>query len=180
MLTATHIFLTGHESDKLYVFALDRSSGRELWRREVPRAQKGRLDGPNGPASPSPVTDGDRVYAFFQDFGLIAFTTDGQEVWRRPLGPFNIFYGFGASPILVDGLLVLPVDQDSGSSARGRPATGDASAGRSSRRDLRALDAHGLRACGKPKQIIIPSRFQLSAYSVADGKRVWVRGLRAR
>ena len=32
-----------------------------------------------------------------------------------PLGPFNIFYGFGASPILVDGTLMLPVDQDSGS-----------------------------------------------------------------
>ena len=29
-----------------------------------------------------------------------------------PLGPFNMFYGFGASPILEDGLLILPVDQD--------------------------------------------------------------------
>jgi outer membrane protein assembly factor BamB len=180
VLTASHIFITGHESDKLYVIALDRSSGRELWRREVPRAQKGRLDGPNGPASPSPVTDGERVYAFFQDFGLIAFTTDGREVWRRPLGPFNIFYGFGASPILADGLLVLPVDQDSGSYLLAvDPATGTT---------RYQVDRPGVisgystptvyEPAGKPKQIIIPESFQLSAYSVADGKRVWwVRGL---
>ena len=32
-----------------------------------------------------------------------------------PLGPFNMFYGFGASPILVDGTLMLPVDQDTDS-----------------------------------------------------------------
>ena len=76
---------------------------------------KGRLENVNGPASPSPVTDGANVYAFFQDFGLIAFTADGKELWRMPLGPFNMFYGFGASPILVDGTLVLPVDQDTGS-----------------------------------------------------------------
>ena len=29
-----------------------------------------------------------------------------------PLGPFNMFYGFGASPILEDGKLILAVDQD--------------------------------------------------------------------
>src|SRR5688572_9262257 len=115
VLTDTRVFLTGFEGDKRWVIGLDRGSGKELWRREVPRVNKGRLDGPNNPASPSPVTDGRRVFAFFQDFGLIAFTAEGRELWRLPLGPFNIFYGFGASPILVDGTVVLPVDQDSGS-----------------------------------------------------------------
>ena len=78
VLTRTRIFLTAHDSDALFVLALDRATGREAWRRESRRARKGRLDGPNGPASPSPVTDGDRVYAFFQDFGLIALQRRGQ------------------------------------------------------------------------------------------------------
>src|SRR4051794_21931437 len=111
VLTRPRVFLTAYDAEKLIVLALDRATGREVWRRDVPRARKGRLDGPNGPASPSPVTDGDRVYAFFQDFGLIAFRADGTEQWRLPLGPFNQFYGFGASPILVDGLVILTVDQ---------------------------------------------------------------------
>ena len=79
---------------------------------KLPRLQKGRRENVNGPASPSPVTDGTNVYFFFQDFGLISYTADGKERWRMPLGPFNMFYGFGASPILEDGMLLLPVDQD--------------------------------------------------------------------
>ena len=180
VLTRSHVFLTGFDGDKRLVIGLDRASGKELWRREVPRINKGRLDGPNNPASPSPVTDGDRVFAFFQDFGLIAFTAAGREVWRLPLGPFNIFYGFGASPVLVDGTLVLPVDQDSGSYLLGV----DAKSGKVRYKVDRPGVISGYSTPtvyepkGGPKQVIIPESFQLSSYSVADGRRVWwVRGL---
>ena len=56
------------------------------------------------------------VYVFFQEFGLVSYNSAGKERWRLPLGPFNMFYGFGASPILVDDKVILPVDQDSPSS----------------------------------------------------------------
>ncbi len=180
VLTGTHVFLTGFEANTLLVIALDRASGKELWRREVPRVNKGRLDGPNNPAAPSPVTDGDRVFAFFQDFGLVAFTTAGRELWRLPLGPFNIFYGFGASPVLVDGTLILSVDQDSGSYL----LAVDARTGK-----VRyTVDRPGVisgystptvyEPRNGPKQVIIPESFQLSSYAVANGRRVWwVRGL---
>src|SRR5262249_33688203 len=119
VLASNRIFITAHTpitaSDKssyqLLVIGLDRKTGKELWRREIPRTHKGRLENVNGPASASPVTDGENVYAFFQDFGLIAFTGEGVEKWRLPLGPFNMFYGYGASPILVDDKIILPVDQ---------------------------------------------------------------------
>jgi outer membrane protein assembly factor BamB len=180
VLTRTHIFLTAVDGDKLLVLGLDRASGRELWRREVPRTRKGRLDGPNGPASPSPVTDGERVYAFFQDFGLVAFTADGREQWRLPLGPFNMYYGFGASPILVDGTLILPVDQDTGSYLAGV----DAKTGRLRYKTDRpgVISGYSTPTVYEPKgggkQILIPESFQLSAYDVSNGRRVWwVRGL---
>ena len=180
VLTATHIFLTGFEGDALLVLAYDRATGRELWRRDLPRARKDRLDGPNGPASPSAVTDGSRVFAFFQDFGLVAFTTAGRELWRMPLGPFNMAYGFGASPIVEDGLVLLAVDQDSGSYL----LAVDAQSGKVRYKIDRPGVISGYstpavyRPKGGPKQIIIPESFQLSAYAIADGKRVWwVRGL---
>lgn len=180
VLTANRIFMTGVDGAKLVVFALDRASGKELWRREVPRRQTGRLENVNGPASPSPVTDGSSVYAFFQDFGVIAFTAEGKELWRLPLGPFNMFYGFGASPILVDGLVVLPVDQDTGSYLLGI----DAKTGRQRYKVDRPGVISGYstptvyQPKGAGKQILIPESFQLSAYDVTDGHRVWwVRGL---
>ena len=180
VLTATRIFMTGIEADKLFVLALDRTSGKELWRREVPRRQAGRLENVNGPASPSPVTDGASVYAFFQDFGLIAFTADGTERWRMPLGPFNMFYGFGASPIVVDEVVILPVDQDTGSYLLGV----DAKTGKQRYKVDRpgVISGYSTPTIYEPKgggkQILVPESFQMSAYDAKDGRRVWwVRGL---
>jgi hypothetical protein len=140
VLTDTRIFMTGAEGQKLFVLALDRATGKELWRQEVPRRNSERLENVNGPASPSPVTDGERVFAFFQSFGLIGFTADGKELWRMPLGPFNMFYGFGASPILVDGTLILPVDQDTGSYLLGV--------------DPRVVPVVGVRRQGRPSRVV--------------------------
>ena len=135
---------------------------------------------PNGPASPSPVTDGEHVYAFFQDFGFVAFTADGRERWRLSLGPFNQFYGFGASPILVDDTLLLAVDQDSGSYLLGV----DTPTGRVRYQVARpgVISGYSTPTCtepgGGPKQVVIPESFQLSAYAVENGTRLWwVRGL---
>jgi outer membrane protein assembly factor BamB len=139
------------------------------------------LQNVNGPASPSPVTDGSNVYVFFQDFGLVSYDANGKERWKLPLGPFNMFYGFGASPILVDDKVVLPVDQDNPTSYL---IAVDKNSGRVRWRVDRPVVISGYstpiiyQPTQGPKQIVIPESFQLSAYSVEDGKRVWwVRGL---
>ena len=181
VLTRDRIFVTGHSSDKLFVIGLDRQTGKILWQREVPRSKPGRLQNVNGPASPTPVTDGTHVYVFFQDFGLLSFDRDGKERWKLPLGPFNMFYGFGASPILVDDKVILPVDQDNPASYL---IAVDKNSGKVRWKVERPVVISGYstptvyQPKEGPKQIIIPESFQLSAYSVADGKRVWwVRGL---
>ena len=166
---------------KLLVIALDRQTGKILWQREVPRAKSGRLQNVNNPASPSPVTDGENVYVFFQDFGLISYSAAGKERWKLPLGPFNMFYGFGASPILVDDKVILPVDQDNPASYL---IAVDKNSGKVRWKVDRPIVISGYstpivyQPKQGPKQIVVPESFQLSAYSVADGKRVWwVRGL---
>ena len=184
VLTRDRIFLTAHSKDqnhKLFVIALDRKSGKILWQREVPKSREGRLQNVNGPASPSPVTDGTNVYAFFQEFGLVSFDSSGKQRWSVPLGPFNMFYGFGASPILVDDKVILPVDQDNPSSYL---IAVDKNSGKVRWKVERPVVISGYstpivyQPKQGPKQIIVPESFQLSAYSVADGKRVWwVRGL---
>ena len=184
VLTDTHIFLTAHSPEKdtykLFVIALDRQTGKPIWQHEVPRLQPGRRENVNGPASPSPVTDGANVYAFFQDFGLISYTAGGKERWRLPLGPFNMFYGFGASPILEDGLLILPVDQDTDAYLLAIDAKTGKQRWKVSRPHV--ISGYSTPTIWRPTtggaQILIPESFQLTAYSVADGKKIWwVRGL---
>jgi len=185
VLTRNRIFLTAHSSEKenhkLFVICLDRQTGKQVWQREVPRSHGGRLQNVNGPASPSPVTDGENVYVFFQEFGMVSYDGSGKERWKLPLGPFNMFYGFGASPILVDDSVILPIDQDNPGSFL---IAVDKNSGRLRWRVERPEVISGYstpivyQPKQGPKQIIIPESFQLSAYSVADGKRVWfVRGL---
>jgi len=189
VLTKNRIFVTAHsevnkkgkENYKLLVICLDRQTGKLLWQREVPRSRLGRLQNVNGAASPSPVTDGSNVYVFFQDFGMVSYDSAGKERWKLPLGPFNMFYGFGASPILVDDKVILPVDQDNPSSYL---IAVDKNSGRVRWKVDRPVVISGYstpiiyQPNQGPKQIVIPESFQLSAYSVEDGKRVWwVRGL---
>ena len=188
VLTSTRIFVTAHtplpKNDKgnykLLVIGLDRKTGRVLWQREIPRQHAGRLQNVNGPASPSPVTDGENVYAFFQDFGLVSFAADGKERWKLPLGPFNMFFGFGASPVLVDDKVILPVDQDNGAYL----IAVDKNSGRVKWKVDRpeVISGYSTPTVYQPKngpqQVIVPESFQLSAYSVVDGQRLWwVRGL---
>ena len=67
------------------------------------------------PAAPSAVTDGTSFVFFFADYGLLAYDMNGKELWRMPLGPFNNLYGMGASPVIIDDLVVLNCDQNTGS-----------------------------------------------------------------
>ena len=67
-------------------------------------------------ASPSPVTDGKHVYAWFGTGQLVALDVDGKLAWKRHLGkdygPFDINWGHGSSPTLYRDLVILLCDHD--------------------------------------------------------------------
>ena len=145
-LTRDRIFLTGARGERLVTICLDRRTGKILWERDAPRSRVEKLDTRNGPAGPTPATDGTNVYVFFADFGLLSYDMEGKERWRLPLGPFNNLYGMGASPVLVDDAVVLACDQNTDSfivsvGAARRPDPLEDSAPRGAQRPL---DAHPL------------------------------------
>lgn len=174
------IFLTGVEEERLVTIALDRASGKVLWKRECLRERKESLDKRNHPASPTPAVDRGNVFVFFPDAGLVSYTRDGKERWRTPLGPFNNIYGMGASPIVVDDRVVLICDQSSGSFAMAVGAADGRIRWKTSRPE--ALSGHSTPIIYRPKQgsaqIIAPGSFRMDAYSVETGESVWwVNGL---
>ena len=103
------IFLVAVDKAAREVLALgvDAGTGRELWRHTL--CQDRDMAGDNDMGSPSPVTDGDRVWFLTGTGALAAFTKDGKELWRRDLGKdygtFVIFFGYSSSPLLFDGKL---------------------------------------------------------------------------
>jgi outer membrane protein assembly factor BamB len=170
------IFLTAIDNEKLFTIALDRGSGRILWRREASRPRKQVIERPaNSPSSASPVTDGRNVYVFFQDFGLLAYGPDGNDLWRMPLGPFNNPFGHGASPILAGDTLLMNVDQDIGSFLLAL----DKKSGRVLWRTERP---HAQRGYATPvlhqaedgtQQVIVAGSYRLSGYDLKTGKEIW-------
>jgi outer membrane protein assembly factor BamB len=111
VLTEHHVFVTGFENEKLLTQCFDRKTGRLIWERVEIRTPKPEGNLLNNPAAITPVTDGENVYVFFKDFGLISYDAAGKVRWKVPLGPFTNSMGLGASPIVAGDSIVLVADQ---------------------------------------------------------------------
>lgn len=175
VLSEDRIFLTAYADEKLWVLCLDRADGRELWRREVPRPRQEITQRTHGPASPTPVTDGANVYAFFGDYGLISFDAEGNERWRLPLGPFANINGHGSSPILAEGKLILVVDQNADSYLLAVDKSNGEQLWKADRSEVtRGYGTAGVfRPTDAPTQLVIPGAYRIISYELATGKKLW-------
>src|SRR4030095_12495924 len=80
------------------LYDIDLKTGKIRWERVVPAAAPARSRHlKNSYASETPVTDGERVYAYFGDVGVFAFDMDGKPVWSHPIGPLPSRTGWGTS-----------------------------------------------------------------------------------
>ena len=179
VLTDTKIFLTAHEDGELLTIALDRATGRELWRRAAPSRRVERMHRLNDEAAPTPVTDGKNVFAFFGGYGLVSYDGDGAERWTLPLGPFTNYHGMGSSPILADGKLILVCDQDLEAYALAiDPSNGEILWKRPRPDFVHSFSTPVVHqaAAGDPV-IVVPGSYRMTGYST-DGREVWrLKGL---
>jgi outer membrane protein assembly factor BamB len=96
----------------LVVGAFDRATGKSAWEYEF--AAEGNLPQThqkNNLATSSPVTDGERVYAWFGSGQIVALDMSGKPVWQRHLaqeyGGFNLSWGPSSSPLIYEDRLIL-------------------------------------------------------------------------
>jgi outer membrane protein assembly factor BamB len=87
--------------DKLYrweVHCLDSATGHTLWK-QVAAEHKPHTGNHvcNTYASETPVTDGERVYAYFGMCGVFCFDLNGKPLWNRDLGAYRTFANWGSS-----------------------------------------------------------------------------------
>ena len=111
-IVGNRIFLTGLADGKLVTLCVDRANGHELWRATAPTENIEPTQRISSAASPTPCSDGERVYVYFGSYGLIAYDLSGTELWRKPMPTPLVEFGTGTSPILADGKLILICDQD--------------------------------------------------------------------
>ena len=95
------------------IICFDVDSGQEVWRKSV---KEGKPPMPrhstNTYATETPVTDGKRIYAYFGMNGVHCLDMDGNLLWQKDLGVFEMRAGWGtaSSPALLDDRLFVQVD----------------------------------------------------------------------
>jgi len=173
-IAGRRIFVTAVENEKLYTIALDRDSGRILWRREAPRPRRQEMQETNSPAAATPASDGESVFVFFADYGLLAYGADGRELWTLPLGPFNNPFGHGSSPILAGDLVLQACDQDAGSYLVAvEKKTGRVRWNTPRRHAQRGYATPVLHQRASGLQVLLAGSYQLDAYDALTGKPIW-------
>lgn len=94
---------------------LDRNTGKEIWKQVAREGLPHEGRHPTGTyASPSPVTDGERLYAFFGSQGIYCYDMNGKLKWSEDLGDMRIAntFGEGSSPALHGDKLVVIWDNE--------------------------------------------------------------------
>ncbi len=86
---------------------LDRKDGKLRWQDGPTLAEKERTHNLNPPCSASPVTDGERVIAWFGSAGVWCWGLNGKELWHADLGKQDHEWGYGSSPILDGDLCIV-------------------------------------------------------------------------
>ncbi|MHB8899132.1 MAG: outer membrane protein assembly factor BamB family protein, partial [Thermoguttaceae bacterium] len=115
IVAGDRLYLTAFDGSSRFVQCLDAVTGKPLWKQAVARLRDETATPPGNPATCTPATDGRHLVAFFPDSGLFCFSVDGKQQWHVDLGPLHSMHGISASPVLVEGLVVLCIDQLRGS-----------------------------------------------------------------
>jgi outer membrane protein assembly factor BamB len=108
----------GKPPDTVYkweVYCLSAADGKVLWYRTAAERRPALGINPaNTYASETPVTDGERVFAYFGGTGVFCYDFAGKLVWKKDLGAYRTMFGHGSasSPVLDAGRLFIQCDNE--------------------------------------------------------------------
>ena len=105
--------ITGPGGQDILLLCLDRATGREVWRRKYDQGNEIKMK--QNMSSPTPVTDGKLICVISGNAQVACFDFAGNQKWtfdvQKKFGKMGIQFGYGSSPLLVDGKVVFQMLQ---------------------------------------------------------------------
>jgi outer membrane protein assembly factor BamB len=161
----------------LKVLCFDGATGKQLWERTA-------FDGAvfddihkfNTYASPTPVTDGKYVYAYFESQGLYKYDVDGTLLWKMSLGGIaTLGVGTGVSPVLFEDKILILADQDEGEgSFLAAVSTRDGKiVWKTKRKAALTWTTPVVVEAGKRTELIVVATEHVIAYDPRTGVEIW-------
>jgi outer membrane protein assembly factor BamB len=96
------VYVTQSVDDMRSLIAIDRVTGKVRWSAAVKAEGQERAHWSNPLCASSPATDGERIYAWFGTWGLMAFDFNGKGLWRALMGRQDHHFGYWSSPVVDD------------------------------------------------------------------------------
>jgi outer membrane protein assembly factor BamB len=162
---------------KFMVLALDRKTGKVIWDRvakeEVPHEAAHPQNGTW--ASSSAITDGERVYAYFESRGLFAYDMNGTLLWQKDLGhkSMRMQFGEGATPALHGRYLVVVWDHQGQSFIAAFDKTNGEELWRKTRDEIDTWATPLIVEVNGRAQVVTPAMRHIRSYDLATGDVVW-------
>jgi len=161
-------------SKELATVALDRASGKELWRNPIVPERVEDTHPIGSPATATIACDGKSVYAFFGSAGLYCYDLNGKKVWEQRMGPFRDEYGAGSSPILFDGKVIINQDHDIDSFLSAYDCATGRQVWKIARPDaVRSYSTPCMWTNNGKPELLVAGALQLNAYDPRNGERLW-------
>lgn len=163
-------------SYEMIVLCLDRNTGKTLWRdmAAVLVPHEGHHKDASF-ASGSPVSDGERVYAFFGSGGLFAYDLAGKKIWERKMEAARVgaSLGEGSSPVVHDGKLILVRDHAGKSAIEVLNVGNGESIWKKIRDEGNAWATPAIAEHDGVTQVITTASNKVRAYDLEDGELIW-------
>jgi outer membrane protein assembly factor BamB len=183
ILHAGRIYLTsavpsgGDQS--LKAFCLDAKSGSILWDKEVFLQKKSspKIHKKNSYASPTPITDGQRLYVHFGHEGTAALDLEGTILWRNTDLRYSPVHGNGGTPALVGDALIFSSDGGDKQFIVALDKTNGKPVWKTDRKTTYvkkfAFSTPLAITAGKTPQIVSPGAGLVGGYDLKSGKEIW-------
>jgi outer membrane protein assembly factor BamB len=159
------------------VLAIDRRTGKTIWERTAREEQPHEAThGENGTyASSSAITDGRRVYAWFESQGMYVYDMDGAPLWSKDLGDKTMRnqFGEGSTPVLAGDRLVIVWDHLGGSFVVSLDATSGRELWRVPRDEIDTWATPLVVEHDGRRQAIVPGKNKIRSYDLETGSIVW-------
>jgi outer membrane protein assembly factor BamB len=185
------IFLSVTAGKEIHLWCVEKKQGRLHWNKPLGRhTLELRTHPKHNPSTPSPVTDGARVYALNAYGSLVSFDLAGNEIWKRDLwqdyGRFILRFGFASSPLLFEDSLYLQVLRENPPGAPSYILRIDKKTGRTiwkqdfstGFKPAEAYTTPTILKYGKSAELIVNGSDQVTGHDLTTGQELWrVAGL---
>lgn len=173
---------TETEAQQWRLLCLSKKTGKVLWDKlvleKVPRTQRHTKA---THCNSTPATDGKRLVAILGSEGLFGFDLEGHQLWHNDLGPMdpgfyvvtNTSWGFGSSPVLHDGKVIVQCDVLSEQFLAVFDSRDGKQLWRTPRKEVPTWSTPIVARSAGRTQIIVNGWKQIGGYDFASGRSLW-------